>query len=266
MKPLCYQYPMDMPNFSHFFAPENWYHASQGPRYLQLYRHVNAAVRDGRLLPDTQLPPEREIADIARVSRVTVRKAFALLVEEGAVRQRRGSGTFVGIPTDDQRLEHSLSTLTSFSEYMTMRGMVPRSQVLSAGLFAPAPQEQIALGLRPGVRVARIRRLRTADDMPMAIETSSLPEDILPEPGAVSTSLYDVLGRSGHVPVRAMQRIAATSVDKRDAPLIDLPVGAPVLRIDRTGYLASGRPVELTIGLYRSDIYEFIAELRRSDH
>jgi GntR family transcriptional regulator len=35
-----------------------------------------------------------------------------------------------------------------------------------------------------------------------------------------------------------------------------------VLRIDRTGYLPSGRPIEFTRGLYRSDIYDFVAELR----
>lgn len=44
--------------------------------------------------------------------------------------------------------------------------------------------------------------------------------------------------------------------------MLNLPDGAAVLRIDRTAYLQSGRPIEFTRGLYQSDIYDFIAELR----
>ncbi len=96
----------------------------------------------------------------------------------------------------------------------------------------------------------------------MAIERSSLPTDILPNPELVMTSLYTVLRDRGLAPVRAIQRITAVNLAAQESRLLNLPEGAAVLRIDRTGYLASGRPVEFTRGLYRSDIYDFVAELR----
>ena len=243
------------------YATERWYRSDRGPRYTQLYRHIAAAIGSGALQPGSQLPPERDLAEMAEVSRVTVRNAVAQLVSEGLLEQRRGAGTFVR--PQPQRLEQSLSRLVSFTEYMQQRGKTSTSQVLMRGLFAPRPEEQMALGLTSTDRVARIERLRSADGVPMAVEWSSLPEDILPDPDLVQTSLYTVLRATGGAPVRAVQRITAINVLPVEAKLLNLPDGAAVLRIDRTGYLPSGRPIEFTRGLYRSDIYDFIADLRQ---
>jgi len=242
------------------FTPDAWYRLGRGPRYEQLYRHISAAIGAGDLPPETQLPPERELAEIAEVSRVTVRKAVAQLVEDGVLEQRRGAGTFVRAPRP--KMEHSLSALLSFTEYMRQRGKTSASRILRRGLFLPNPDEQIALGLAGTDRVSRVDRLRSADDMPMALEWSSLPVDILPDPEAVQTSLYDILRAAGTAPTRAVQRITAVNLIGADARLLNLPDGAAVLRIDRTAYLPTGRPIEFTRGLYRSDIYDFIAELR----
>jgi GntR family transcriptional regulator len=150
----------------------------------------------------------------------------------------------------------------SFTEYMRQRGKHSTSTILNRGVFTPNPDEQIALGLPGSDRVSRVDRLRSADDMPLALEWSSLPNDILPNPNVVETSLYDVLRALGTAPTRAVQRITAVNLIGADAQLLKLSDGAAVLRIDRTAYLPSGRPIEFTRGLYRSDVYNFIAELR----
>ncbi len=251
---------MDQSSPTDIFAPDRWYRAGHGPRYTQLYRHIAAAIGSGALEVAAQLPPERDLAELAEVSRVTVRKAVAQLVDDGLLDQRRGAGTFVRPPPP--KMEHSLSALLSFTEYMRQRGKTSSSQILRRGLFPPIPDEQMALGLSGTDRVARVDRLRSADGLPMAVEWSSLPHDILPEPERVETSLYDVLRARGNAPVRAVQRITAVNLSPSDAALLHLPDGAAVLRIDRTAYLPSGRPIEFTRGLYRSDIYDFVAELR----
>lgn len=254
---------MNQENQLQFYAPDRWFRDGRGPRYEQLYRYISDAISTGTLQPERQLPPERDLAEISGVSRVTVRKAVGQLVDEGLLEQRRGAGTFVRARR--QRLEHSLSTLSSFTDYMQQRGKTSSSVVLRQGLFAPLPEEQMALGLSASDRVARIERLRSADGIPMAIERSSLPTDILDDPTRVTKSLYDVLRAAGNAPTRAVQRITAMNAPAYEAKLFNLPEGAAVLKIDRTGYLPSGRPIELSRGLYRSDIYDFIAELRLGD-
>ncbi len=249
-----------MPRNDALFHPEIWFREGHGPRYEQLYRHLVASIADGTLRPETQIPPERDLAELAQVSRVTVRKAVGQLVEDGQLEQRRGAGTFVRAPR--ARMDNSQSMLVSFTDYMRQRGKVPTSRILSAGLHAPTPAEQQALGLMASGRVARIERLRSADGVPMALEYSSWPADILPDPEAVKGSLYDHIRALGHVPTHAVQRVSAANLKVSEAQLLHMEAGQAVLRIDRTGYLASGRPVEFTRGLYRSDIYDFIAELR----
>jgi GntR family transcriptional regulator len=241
------------------FHPQIWFQPGHGPRYEQLYRHLAQAIAAGALAQETQLPPERELAELAQVSRVTVRKAVAQLVEDGVLDQRRGAGTFVRAA---RQREPYLSKLLSFTEYMLHRGKTPTSAVIAQGLFPPTPDEQLALGLSAADRVARIERLRAADGVAMAVEWVALPQDILPDPGLVGRSLYDHLRAQGTAPSRAVQRIKAVNLPASEAGLLNLPEGAAVLRIDRTGFLPSGRPIEFTRGLYRSDIYDFVAELR----
>lgn len=242
------------------FAAARWYRPDQGPRYEQLARYIARIISEGHLPVGHQLPPERDLAALSGLSRVTVRNAVAQLVSEGLIEQRRGAGTFVRPPAE--KLEQSLSSLTSFTDYMLARGKTSSSVGLRRGLFFPSPEESIALGVPSGERVARIERLRSADGVPVAIERSTLPTDILPDPDLVDTSLYDVLRSLGGTPNRAIQRITAINLAPHEAEMLKLPVGAAALRIDRTGYLPSGRPIEFTRGVYHSDIYDFVAELR----
>lgn len=243
-----------------FLHPDAWLAEGGGPRYVQLRRRLEEGIGSGILPPNSSLPPERELADITELSRVTVRKAIQELVREGLVEQRQGSGTFVRETV--ARMEQSLSHLTSFTEDMARRGMDTTSKWLERGVFAPTPREASALGLAEGEDVARIYRLREAGGRPMALERASLPLDILPNPLDVKTSLYEVLGRLGHLPVRAVQKISAVNLEAADADLLGVAEGAAGLSIERTSFLESGRVAELTRSLYRGDAYDFVAELR----
>lgn len=98
----------------------------------------------------------------------------------------------------------------------------------------------------------------------MALERAALPLDILPNPTAVTTSLYELLEQSGMRPVRAIQKISAINLEAEDADLLNVAEGTAGLRIQRTSFLQSGRVAELTRSLYRGDAYDFVAELRLS--
>ncbi|MCL4133635.1 UNVERIFIED_CONTAM: hypothetical protein GTU68_007310 [Idotea baltica] len=227
---------------------------------MQLRKRLTDGVEQGVLKAGSPLPPEREIASITETSRVTVRKAFQALAEDGIIVQKQGHGSFIA--PDTPQLEQSLSRLTSFSEDMSRRGMTSTSVWLERGIFMPSPDEVLALALTPDASVSRIARLRTADGKPMAIERASLSTETLPNPLEVENSLYEVLERSGLRPHRALQKISAINLEDDDAKLLDVPAGAAGLRIERVSYLQDGRVVEFTQSIYRGDAYNFVAELR----
>src|SRR3569623_1635463 len=164
-----------------------------GPLYLQLKRGTEDAAMRGAIKPGEALPSERDLAARVDMSRVTVRKAVQHLVRDGLLVQRHGSGTYVA--PQPNRVEQSLSRLTSFTEDMTRRGMLVRSIWLDRGIYAPTAEETLALGLSATDDVARISRLRLSGDMPLAIERVALPSRLLPDPDAVGTSLYAHLAR-----------------------------------------------------------------------
>lgn len=243
-----------------FLEPKAWMVRGGGPRYVQLHKRLSEGVAQGILRPGAPLPPEREIAAITDLSRVTVRKAISLLAEEGLIVQKQGSGSFVSDRAP--RIEQSLSRLTSFTEDMARRGKSSTSRWLERGLFMPSPDEVLTLALSSDASVARIARLRSADGQPLAIERASLPTDILPNPLIVETSLYEVLEARGLRPVRALQKISAINLSAEDAALLEVSAGVAGLRIERTSYLADGRVAEFTRSIYRGDAYNFVAELR----
>jgi GntR family transcriptional regulator len=228
-----------------------------GPLYQQLHRALREAIEDKRLPSDSALPPERDIAIDLGVSRITVRKALDALAEEGLVRRRHGAGTFVAA-----RVEKSFSMLSSFSEDMELRGRTARSSWLRRSAGAVTPEEAMVLGVSPGSPVLRFHRIRYADDVPMALEYSSIPSQYLASENAVETSLYAALEKTGSRPVRALQRLRAILFTAEQAELLGIEAGAPGLLIERRGFLRDGQAVEFTRSYYRGDSYDFVAELQ----
>jgi GntR family transcriptional regulator len=231
----------------------------RAPLYQQLQRALRDAITDNRLAADEALPPERELAEEFRVSRITVRKALDALVGEGLLTRRQGAGTFVA-----SRVEKNFSKLSSFSEDMLSRGRKPESVWLSRAAGTVTPEESLTLGLSPGALVYRFNRIRYADGAPMALEYATVPGYSLPAETAVEESLYMALDQAGNRPVRALQRLRAVLFTAEKAKLLGVADGSPGLLIERRGFLKDGRAVEFTQSYYRGDAYDFVAELNTS--
>jgi GntR family transcriptional regulator of arabinose operon len=64
------------------------------PKYYQLKEHLKGLISSGEIAPGEQLPSETELVGQFRLSRHTVRKAFAELEHEGRIFREQGRGTF----------------------------------------------------------------------------------------------------------------------------------------------------------------------------
>jgi GntR family transcriptional regulator len=227
------------------------------PAYMNLRRAIRHTIESGAVNAGRALPGERELVQMLKLSRVTVRKAIEGLVEDGLLVQKQGAGTFVA-----DRIVKSTSALTSFTDDLRARGLQPRSRFIERSVGFATPQEAMALNLSPGAGVTRLHRVRYADEVPLALEYSAIPSTILDNPNRVRHSLYEVLGALGYRPTRALQQIRAVAFTTGQAQLLDIAAGSPGLRIERRGFLADNRIVEFTVSYYRGDAYDFVAELR----
>lgn len=231
------------------------------PAYLQLAQGLRERIQSGRLRPGSALPAERELAARLGVSRVTLRQGLGLLETEGLLRRKRGSGTFVA---ESVHPSAQLGLLSSFSDEVRSRGGVPGARVLSFVRGRPTAPEALSLGLAPTEEVYRLRRLRTSDGEPLAIEESTLPAAVIGPLGTADVtdaSLYALLGERHLAPARAIRHLRAQNAAPEQARLLGVEVGAALLSTERVSWLASGRPIEYARASYRGDRYDFVMEL-----
>jgi GntR family transcriptional regulator len=206
------------------------------------------------------IPSERKLSSDLRVSRLTLRAALDELVREGYLVRRHGSGTFVGEPKIAQQL-----TLTSFSDDMRRRGMVPDSRTISLENVHAGPQVARALNISPDARVFRIGRLRLADDLPMAVETLHVPVSLVPGLTAAQlehSSFYALLEERYFVVIASgLQTIEPTVTNEEESRLLDVPLHSPAFLFERTSTTTGGETVEFVRSIYRGDRYRLVAEL-----
>jgi GntR family transcriptional regulator len=207
------------------------------------------------LKPGDPLPSERELAERYDVARMTVRAEITRLAGEGLVERVQGRGTFVA----EARVAQA-AALSSFTEDMRARGLKPGSQVLGQALVAADDVVARRLGLESGASVVRVRRVRTADGEPMALEEAFLPADRFgelaegePLEGSLFTTLEERFG--ARFPV-ADQQVVAVEIVGEDANLLRVAPGRAGLKFHTILIDADERPVAYAWSLFRGDRYE----------
>ena len=236
--------------------------AQRVPLFAGVGATLKREIAAGRFAQSDLLPGERELSQMLDVSRTTLRRAIAGLVDEGVLVHRHGAGTFVR--RNPPHVEQPLSRLTSFTEDMRLRGLAASSRAIERGTFLPTPEELIMLDISLTEPVFRLARLRLADGVLMAIERAAVPLRFLGRAEPDGDLLYAALETAGFRPVRAIERLRAVVVGAAEAALLGVPEGAAALDIHRIAYAADGRRVEFTRSTYRSDTYDFVAELTLS--
>jgi GntR family transcriptional regulator len=233
---------------------------SSVPIYQQLQRQLEDLIANGTWRPSEPLPSETMLAARLEISVMTVRQAMTQLVNKGLIYREKGRGTFV-IP---RPLEHTLHRLESFSEDMRARGLNPASHTLSFEVV-PAPDHIAAsLNIEPGTSVLHLRRLRLVEGRPVALHDAHVNtiQITRAELDAVG-SLYTLLEQRGIELAEADETLEATTADAVTGELLQVPRGAPLLKVTRLTWDRRHMPVEVVTALYRADFYRYTIHLRR---
>lgn len=201
------------------------------------------------LKPGDKIPSERELCEKFAVSRMTVRQAIGDLVAEGKLERIQGKGTFVAHEKLDLQLR-----ITSFSQEMRMRGMIPATRVLSCEERIPPSSIATSFGLEDGQTIYYIRRLRFADDTPMCVEISHLPAHLLPKfiTPQPPEGIYTELNARGYTPTWGEDVIESVLLDTEMSNLLEVGERSAGLLVSRRTY-AEGTLICLTKSYYRGD-------------
>jgi GntR family transcriptional regulator len=235
---------------------------SSVPLHIQVRETIRRQVKEGGLIDRTgRLMTEAELGRHFGVSRITIRNAISPLVEEGMFARTRGRGTFLR----SNQPENWIGKLMGFSETIRDAGYQAGAKVLQQGMtnrHDPAVREQ----LRERA-VWQLRRLRLADNIPIAIEHAFYPPDIgleLDKRDLTSIIMYSVFeDELGHVIKKANQTISASLADAPSAKLLGVKAGSPLLSIERLTIGKDDRPLELLQAIYLPEYFRLSISLTR---
>lgn len=224
------------------------------PLYAQVRDALVAAIERRELLEGDRLPTEAELCNAFRVGRPTVRQALGLLRQEGWIVTRRGAGTFVA------RGSRSISLLGfgGLTRVLESQGLATDDDLLDTS-DAPLPPVRV-LDAR-GVEgdwfvVTRLRRL-AGNRKPICLEYDAFALARCPDAArlfALSGSAAIVLEQGygytiGSCDV-ATEAVAATA---REAQLLEVKRGTPLLRMERLNRATSGETVHAAVFLVHTE-------------
>jgi GntR family transcriptional regulator len=225
------------------------------------YRQIERALREriASLQPGMRVPSDAELSTEFGVSRMTARHAMQRLAADGLIRREPGRGSFVTQPPTHRRTNR----LMTFTQEMTRAGRVPSSRVLERGIRPASGEEAAWLGLEAGTDVVHVRRLRIADQSPIAVETTVLvpatAEAVLAADLATG-SLHEALSQAGYALRRGVGTISAAAANAEEARLLGIGRGEPLLVEQRVIVDGHGRPVEATVSRYAAERYGLVVQ------
>lgn len=235
---------------------------SRGGTKSALLRAHLVGLIEGGLRPHDKMPTERELAETFGVTRLTVRRALDQLGYEGRVYRTQGSGTFVSEPRITKSVE-----LTSFSDDMRARGLVPGSLLAEVAEVSAGADIGARLGISPRDNVTHIYRVRTADGGPMCIEHTYIPTGLAPGLAAqqIDGSLYQLMSDVYHLRAeKAEQSIHATVLEPEAARRLGVAEFSPAFKVSRVAFDARNRRIEYAESTYRADRYSYDFVIYRS--
>ena len=178
---------------------------------------------------DPAAPPSASCATSSASRGSPCAAPWPLLAEDRQIYSVRGRGTFVVGRSPRGAAEHpaSPSATSSGATGSHVGASVLRSDVL------PATWEQAEeFGIAPGASLFFLSRLRTLDELPVAIDDTLLPLSLGPGVPALDwseASLYETLRAAGHTPHHAEYTVGARGASVAEVGPLRVEVGFAVL-------------------------------------
>jgi GntR family transcriptional regulator len=235
------------------------------PLYYQLVQMIRDLIERGDLKPGDTFWTEQELSHIYGVSRTTVRMATRELSQEGLVVIKQGKRTYISKP----KISRGFPGLTSFTEDMKKRGIVPGSRLVAHNVLPPAPEVRANLRLKGNEKAIQLKREMLADGEVIGFHIVYLPQDLWMKLQIVPSflnnrSLYKALEEKGGIRLaEADETIEVGFADQEIAKILGLKKGDPILMMNRLAYDVNGTPVEYAINIYRADRYKYQIHHRR---
>ncbi|GEO70070.1 GntR family transcriptional regulator [Levilactobacillus acidifarinae] len=217
--------------------------------YRNVMHDIKKRIRRGEFTTK-KLPDERSLSESYQVSRSTIKRAMGVLVDQGIIFKKRGSGTFINpLYLKDQSAFRYEGKNLGITDSFQVDGEQPQSRLLDYRVVPASPEIQQELFLNDAEFVYRIKRLRLFNDQPVIIETGYIPIKILPAltPAVVQRSIFNYLQETQDQSVtKSFLSIRAQPSSQEDQQLLNLTETEPVGVMEGIFFMDDGTPFEVS--------------------
>jgi len=226
----------------------------------QTVQAIQEAVKQGKFLPGSQLPPEMELLQMLGVSRTTLREALRILEEQRLIRKRRGLGTFVM----ERPIVKDMSQNFGITEMISQGGFTPGTRDFD--IYQEPSTKLIAekLDILQDSTMVVIDRVRTANDTPVVWTRDIMPQEYLG--GWMPTikelnkrSLYECLEE--YTNIRIVSGIASfnpVQANREVAEKLNIQRNDLLMLIGQVDFDKTQRPVLYSAEYHLTDKFNFI--------
>lgn len=234
----------------------------KSPLYINIARDLQKMIENKIFDKTNMIPPEMTLTKMFSASRVTIRKAIDILVEERILEKKHGSGTFI----KSKQVSYDPLKLKSFKEEMEQLGYEYTSEVIEFKIIKVDSEIANYLNLAEKERVYYVKRLRSIGDEPAVLEISYLPLSIFPDltydDMEISKFEY-VEKKKGLKIVRTDTDVDAIIPTEEIKDFLGLPNNLPIISTKGISYLEGDTPFDYTEIFFNPKNYKFkISSLR----
>ncbi|WEV70270.1 GntR family transcriptional regulator [Lactobacillus sp. ESL0785] len=233
------------------------------PKYKLIEDDLLKKIQTGVYKQNTLIPREVELAENYHVSRPTVRQAISKLVNKGYLERRRKRGTIVRQAKIEQEFTH---VIESYSAEMNIKGIYPKTNLLYFQVQQANSEVSENLKIPLNAPVFKLTRLRYADQKPIVLVTTYVPQERVPELinyDFVKDSLYSTLEKYKLKVTHVIRKLEVLEADETTANLLNIPNNKPIFYFHTQGLTSDEKPIEYSIAKYRGDLNSFIIDVRR---
>lgn len=226
------------------------------PLYKQLEEKIRKEIDAGERAAGSRLPTENELSESYHVSRVTVRKALAVLSESGYLERKSGKGTFVA----EKKLQRNITEVISFSDMCRMKNTIPGAKTIKIALEDPSERDLTEMSLHEGDKILVVERIRYMDNVPVILEFNKFPESFsfLFGEDLNDSSLYEILRKHNIILDHSRKTLDIVFANAQEAKSLNISKGYPLLRISSTIHDVDNTITNLCKQLCIGDKFQFI--------
>ncbi|WP_449355789.1 GntR family transcriptional regulator [Virgibacillus natechei] len=224
--------------------------------YLQVIDEIKRGIEIGKFKEKEKLPSEYQLSKHLGVSRATLREALRILEEDNVVTRRHGVGTFVN---PEPIFSSGIEQLNSVTYMIEQSGRKAGSQYLTAENVEPTEDDQVKFAPNNIQGIAKIERIRTADDEPVVFCIDKIPEDLVPiDELHKKDSLFKLMEAYTGLQISyAVTYIEPIGYHDRIYKILNCDPGQSLLLLKQMHYTDEDKPVLYSANYFRSDVFSF---------